>query len=190
MTIIKAKEILNKKGINPKAVVKFMKVKLDKKTMLDCIVAYDDKHFYILHDRVIFANMDVIIERKDESISIQYFDDLARKIIAYSIKLTIYTQKRILVVEDPIDGDIKEFFEGFYLRGVETEHLIKTRYMLKKMIKYGKIAASLASGGIVAYLAEEMAEEKFKEFVSEAVVDNSDKIADAIVDSTSKKLFG
>jgi hypothetical protein len=187
MNVRKALKVLEKKGITSRAIAKFMKVKLDNEIMFNCVVAYDDEYFYIFNENLLgLGNSTIIIERKDNSYEVRFNDNIVGKILLYEFKFILNINKRVLILEDAIEGEVNKFFEEFGLRGVGIANVTKSKFYLKKGIKYGSyltggVAMAIGGSFVWDYL-EEMFEEKIKEVVENSSEEIASKIADSFID--------
>jgi len=188
MKIQKALEILAQKGIIPKAIVKFIKVKLDKKMYLNCIVAYDDKNFYIVDNSLIGLRRDITIQRKDESTEVNFYENIVTQTLLYQFKLKIKVNKRELILEDPIEGDTNKFFEEFALRGVPISKISKNKYFVKKAIKYGSWGGTLLGVGFLIPVISDFAMDFAEEKIKETIMESSDELSSQVVDKSIQKI--
>jgi len=163
MKLQKALNILEKKGITPKAIAKFIKVKLDKKIYTNCIVAYDDKNFYIIDNNLIGLRRDITIQRKDESVEVNFYEKIFTQMLLYQFRLKITVNKRELILEDPIEGDTNKFFEEFALRGVPVSKISKNKYFMKKAIKYCSWLTNFSSSVFIVSVVTDLAIDYFEE---------------------------
>jgi len=195
MKLEKALKILKSKGITPKAIAKFMKVKFNRKNMLNCIVAFDEKYIYLINENFMkIGNKHIIIERKDETYEISFNDNIVGKLFV-EFKFVIYVNKHQLILEDPIEGNVEKFFEEFALKGVSVKNITKMKYFIKKGIKYATIAGAVIGSAGLAGLAWDMfLQDKFENWleniVSEAISKKSDDIADAVVEDLKNRILG